>query len=622
MTNANSQSEFEVLLEYVRQSRGFDFTGYKRSTLTRRVLKRMHAINIESYGDYLDYLEVHPEEFNILFNTLLINVTAFFRDRPAWDYFSSEIIPCIMSRREPNEQIRIWSAGCASGEEAYTAAMAISDVIGTEQFRDRVKIYATDVDEEALAQARLGVYSPDKLKDLSDDQLALYFEQSNDKYSFRKDLRRSIIFGRHDLIQDAPISRLDLLICRNALMYFNAETQARIINHFHFALRDEGFLFLGKAETLLSHSSTFAVIDLKCRIFKKVPKLNLRDRMLVMSKASGGTVVERSSHQIRLREAAFDSGALARLVIDANGALALANQQARSLFNLSTRDLARPLQDLELSYRPVELRSCIEQVYQQRRTVNVYDAVYQTALGETIYLDVQVSPLFDPLSRILGISITFIDVTCYKRLREELEHSNQELEMAYEELQSANEELETTNEELQSSNEELETTNEELQSSNEELETMNEELQSTNEELQTLNDELEQRSKSTNQVNTFLESILSSLRDGVVVVDRKLEVQIWNHKAEDLWGLRTEEAVGQNFVNLDIGLPVAQLLETIRECLAQRTPEALKVTLEAINRRGRTIHCYVSCSSLIGTEPQPQGVILLMEEREEGGSGA
>ncbi|MBW4419961.1 MAG: PAS domain-containing protein [Myxacorys californica WJT36-NPBG1] len=621
MTNANSHSEFETLLEYIRQSRGFDFTGYKRSTITRRVLKRMHAINIESYGEYLDYLEVHPEEFNILFNTLLINVTAFFRDRAAWDYLSSEVIPRIMSRREPNEQIRIWSAGCASGEEAYTTAMAIADVIGVEEFRDRVKIYATDVDEEALAQARLGMYSPDKLKDLSDEQLALYFEQSDGEYSFRKDLRRSIIFGRHDLIQDAPISRLDLLICRNALMYFNAETQARIVNHFHFALRDEGFLFLGKAETLLSHGSTFAVIDLKCRIFTRLPRLNLRDHLSVISKTNGNNVVERPSHQIRLREAAFDSGTLARLVLDANGALALANERARNLFNLSTRDLARPLQDLELSYRPVELRSCVEQVYQQRRTVNVYDALYQTAQGETIYLDVQVSPLFDPLSRILGISITFIDVTCYKRLREELEHANQELEMAYEELQSANEELETTNEELQSSNEELETTNEELQSSNEELETMNEELQSTNEELQTLNDELQRRSKSINQANTFLESILASLRDGVVVVDRNLQVQIWNHKAEDLWGLRTEEAVGQNLLNLDIGLPVAQLLETIRECLAQRTPEALKVTLEAINRRGRTIHCSVSCSSLMEAELQPQGAILLMEEREEGGNG-
>lgn len=239
-------TEFEALLDYIRLSRGFDFTGYKRSSLTRRVNKRMQTVNIQGYSNYLDYLEVHPEEFNHLFNTLLINVTAFFRDRPAWEYLSSEIMPRILQAKDPKEPIRVWTAGCASGEEAYTIAIMLAELLGTEQFRERVKIYATDVDEEALNQARQATYLGRELHGLTSEQVEEFFEQNEDRYTFRKDLRRAVIFGRHDLIQDAPISKIDLLVCRNTLMYFNAETQSRILVRFHFALRDGGFIFWGK----------------------------------------------------------------------------------------------------------------------------------------------------------------------------------------------------------------------------------------------------------------------------------------------------------------------------------------------------------------------------------------
>jgi two-component system CheB/CheR fusion protein len=603
-------------LDYVKRSRGFDFTGYKRSSLMRRVSKRMQLVGIEGYSNYLDYLEVHPEEFSYLFNTLLINVTAFFRDRLAWEYLGNEIIPRIVARKEPNESIRVWSAGCASGEEAYTIAMLIAETIGIEQFRERVKIYATDVDEEALNQARQATYDARDLNGVLPHQVEMFFEQAENRHTFRKDLRRSVIFGRHDLIQDAPISKIDLLVCRNTLMYFNAETQSRILARFHFALRDSGFLFLGKAEMLLTHTKTFTPVDLKRRIFTKVPKLNLRDRLLIMAQTGNEEAVNHLSNHVRLREIAFDNGPLARIIVDANGLLALINEPARSLFNLTPRDVGRPLIDLELSYRPVELRSCIEQVYSERRIINLQDIEWQPPQGEGIYLDIQIAPLLDTGNTILGISLNFMDMTRHKRLQQELEHSTQELEMAYEELQATNEELETTNEELQSSNEELETTNEELQSTNEELETMNEELQSTNEELQTVNDELQRRSEELNQSNAFLESILTSLKRGVIVVDRDLYIQIWNYKAEDLWGLRADEAVTQNFLNLDIGLPVEQLRQPIRICLSGDASSSSEIMVDAINRRGRRIQCHVACTPLIGIQGQTQGVILLMEERE------
>ncbi|HKB04418.1 MAG TPA: PAS domain-containing protein, partial [Gemmataceae bacterium] len=318
-------------------------------------------------------------------------------------------------------------------------------------------------------------------------------------------------------------------------------------------------------------------------------------------------------NHIRVRESAFDSGAVPQVVIDTNGFLLLANQQARTQFNLATTDLGRPLKDLELSYRPADLRPAIEQAVFENRPVTLREVDWQRGPAEVEAVDVQVTPLRDHANNgTLGVSVTFTAVTQYKRLQEELRKINAELEHAYEELQSSNEELETTNEELQSTVEELETTNEELQSTNEELETMNEELQSANEELQTMNEELRQRSDELNQVNTFLESILGSFKGGVVVLDRDLMVLVWNQRAEDLWGLRPDEAREKHFLNLDIGLPVEKLRPAMRACLAGDAVPA--VTVDAVNRRGKTFHCQVTCTPLRGTDKDARGVILLMED--------
>jgi two-component system CheB/CheR fusion protein len=222
----------------------------------------------------------------------------------------------------------------------------------------------------------------------------------------------------------------------------------------------------------------------------------------------------------------------------------------------------------------------------------------------------------DNNTRLLGVSVAFVDMTAYHLLQEEVESTNQELETAYEELQSTNEELETTNEELQSTIEELETTNEELQSTNEELETINEELQSTNEELQTMNDETNRRSEELNKLNTFLESILASMRGAVVVLNQNYLVQVWSHKAEDLWGLRPNEVTNKNFLSLDIGLPVQQLMSPIHACLSGES-DSFRVLLDAVNRRGKQIQCNVTCTPLLtpGTNVVI-GVILVMEEVE------
>jgi two-component system, chemotaxis family, CheB/CheR fusion protein len=615
MTQVETTPEFEALLTHIKLSRGFDFTGYKRSSLKRRIDKRMQNLHIENYDRYTDYLEVHPDEYTQLFNTILINVTSFFRDKTTWDFIAQDVLPIIAASVREDDVIRVWSAGCAMGQEAYTVAMILAEHLGVERFSERVKIYATDLDEDALQIARQASYTAKDITDVPEALLEKYFERNNGSYTFRKDLRRSIIFGRHDLVQDAPISRVDLLICRNTLMYFNSETQGRVLSRFHFALRNSGFLLLGKAEMLFSYAHLFTPFDLKRRIFAKMPKVTLRERLMMMSQSSAEE--EDNTHlarYIRFRETAFDSSPVPQIVIDLNGFLVMANERARSLLKLSIEDVSRSLQDLEVVYRIPELRARIDEVYRERRPSLLKDIKWLTVSGDVRFLEAQIAPLIDNNTRLLGVSVAFIDMTAYHLLQEEIESANQELETAYEELQSTNEELETTNEELQSTVEELETTNEELQSTNEELETINEELQSTNEELQTMNDETNRRSEELNKLNTFLESILASMRGGVVVLNTHYQVQVWSHRAEDLWGLRSSEAAGKNFLSLDIGLPVQSLTGPVRTCLSGES-NGEQMLVDAVNRRGKSIRCNVTCTPLVTpTASSIIGVILVIEE--------
>jgi two-component system CheB/CheR fusion protein len=501
--------------------------------------------------------------------------------------------------------------------------MLLCEAIGEERFRNEVKIYATDVDDEALSQARHARFTQHELEPtVSDERRERFFEAVDSQWLFHNELRRSIIFGRHDLMQNPPISRIDLLMCRNTLMYFTADAQRRILASFHFALNPDGVLFLGKSEAIVTRTNLFEPIDVRWHLFSKARSLSRAERAVLPPlpfTADDGAAPGRDTMQ----RAAFEAAPVAQLVIDGEGVLMLANSQARTVFGLTSGQVGRPLKDLELSYRPVELRSAIDEVMATGQMLRLGETEWRSRTGDVHHLNVELAPL-RPDGPIAGVSVTFADVTRYRLLQFDFERSQRELSTAYEELQSTVEELETTNEELQSTNEELETTNEELHSTNEELETMNEELHSTNEELETMNEELQStneelettnnelrlRTNDLNQANRFLESILGGLAAAVVVLDIDLAVQVWNTAAEDLWGLRAYEVHGQHFLNLDIGLPVAELSSAIRSCLAGGGGEP--VLLPAINRRGRSIECVVSMSALRNGDGV-EGAIVVME---------
>jgi len=322
------------------------------------------------------------------------------------------------------------------------------------------------------------------------------------------------------------------------------------------------------------------------------------------------TAVNTADPLVRTWREALMSSSSALLGLDGEARVSLSNRRGDALFALGPRDVGRPFQDLEVSYRPVELRSAVQEAHSQRRAVLLRDTEWRRG-SDRQWFDVHVVPLLEADGRVLGTLLSFTDVSRSVELRGELEYANRELETAYEELQSTNEELETTNEELQSTVEELETTNEELQSTNEELETMNEELQSMNDELQSTNDELRERTDEVGKLNAFMSSVFAGLRTSVVVVDSNLLVQVWNEQAEELWGVRREEAAGRHLLSLDIGLPLDEVRPLVRSLLNGDEQEVTGV-IPAVNRRGRPVVVRVTASPLRYGD-DVNGVVLVME---------
>lgn len=491
----------------------------------------------------------------------------------------------------------------------------MAEAIGIDRLADRVKIYATDLDEEALATARQAIYPARELESIPPGLAEKYFVPVSNHFTLHRDLRKAVIFGRHDIVKDAPISKINLIACRNLLIYLSTETQAAVLPRLHYALVDRGHLFLGKAETQLARSKLFEPVDLKSRIFRKLAQEWKRSSAggLMMANENG---MGKLSPQTRLVEDLIDLSTTAYLVINAEGQIVFVNATARRLFDITEAEMGVPFQDLAISYRPTELRSRIEEVVRSGRSMRLDNVEFQRSTGDFSRIAIDIMPLYSAQSRHYATALAFHDTTRQFQLQIELEKAQESLETTIEELQSSNEELETTNEELQSTNEELETTNEELQSANEELETINEELHSSNEELQAANEELRASTEAASEYRRYSESVLRSINAGIIVLDSHLNVSSWNRWSENVWGLRSDEVIGAPFATLDLGLPVQKLRADINAVLTEDSRAVVR-ELEAIDRRGRHTVCRVTISPLVFEGDRIHGVVVIVEDVSE-----
>jgi two-component system CheB/CheR fusion protein len=531
----------DVLHAFLMQLRlrsGIDCTQYKSPTIRRRLSRLMAAARCKSLPDYLRYLTANPEAYQRLVSSFLIKVTGFFRDPALYRSLREEILPEIIEHsRKTKTEIRIWSAGCATGEEAYSVAILFADILGDQLDELDIRIFATDLDADSIAFARRGTYPPAALCRISPDMLQKYFTHVDDAYQIKKRIRSLIVFGEYDLGQRAPFPRIDLVLCRNVLIYFTKDLQQRTLQLFAFSLREGGYLVLGKSETTSPLPQYFANVHPMLKIFRRQG-----ERLMFAAPAFAGNtatpsrsnrrnpqrtpVIPRRSETSmrwslseRLGSFLFDSPT-GLVVVDRNYDIQTMNQSARQMLRIHGQGIGEDLIHLASDAPQQDLKGAIDDAFRKQKPVPREIAVTDTALDETAFLQLTCYPDSGGVSDapIQSVIIVLQDTTKDAkrrreleteavRIREELPHltkqiqellerqrslveANNELATANNELRSANDHLLIAAEEAEASAEEVETLNEEMQATSEELETLNEELQATVEELNTTNEEL------------------------------------------------------------------------------------------------------------------------------------
>jgi two-component system CheB/CheR fusion protein len=539
----------------LRNRTGYDFSQYRDRTFHRRIQRRMQVAQIEKLEDYVERLEKEPDEVGALFRDLLIGVTGFFRDSAAFEALETLVIPRIFEHKGAADEVRIWVPGCATGEEAYSLAILCAERLGKLPVHPKVMIFGTDIDDTALNAARAGRYPAPLLKDVSSERIRRFFASEAGTYRVAKELREMCIFSTHSIIRDPPFSRLDLISCRNLLIYFRAQLQDQVIPVFHYALRPGGFLFLGLSENVSRFAELFQPIDQKQRIFQRrgflaraavplAPFLpQIRDGR-APSHDRDGAPQHRAEILRRLSLAILESFAPVYIIVDeADQALLFSAGTGKYLQappGPPTRDIvamAHPGLRADLRAALRRAKETGQRVVRERIPVEINGGVHMIGLA--------VQPITEAEETAYGV--VFTDQGPARQLDESdgkgsesdetLRQIEQELQETRERLQATIEELEAANEEFRSSNEELVSVNEELQSTNEELETSKEELQSVNEELQTVNAELSGKIDELDRANTDLNNFIQSTQIATVFLDRNLVIRNFTPEVTRIFSL-------------------------------------------------------------------------------------
>jgi two-component system CheB/CheR fusion protein len=582
------ESRLPAIATILRNQTGHDFHGYKPNTFLRRIQRRMHVVRTTELDAYVERLRADPAEVQDLFQDLLIGVTQFFRDPAEFAVLEQRVIPELLKERRADDTLRIWVLGCSTGEEAYSLAMLVREATAAMDTPPHVQIFATDIDARALAVARAGRYLESIEKDVPPERLARWFVREGSTYCVHKDLREMCIFSAHNIIRDAPFSRIDLISCRNLLIYLNAELQERVIPLFHFALRPGGYLFLGPSENVTRHARLFQPMDRKHRIFRRLetavrvlpdfPLTARSDMRRVRGETAAPSRQPPGAMLSRRAERVVERYAPAYVVIDED--YQVLNFSGRTGPFLDPSTGVANLNLLNLVHRDLrlDLRAALHRAAADRKTARV--APLRMGLeGEARRVGLTVEPLSDSAQDAPSFVVLFHDYGVDlgqdsedtplnpSLLRDEhVLRLEGELRVTKDRLQATIEELESTNEELKSSNEEYQSINEELQSANEELETSKEELQSVNEELQTVNGELAHRITELARANSDLKNLLESTQIATLFLDNDLRVKSFTPSMSEVFHL-IESDLGRPIAHIASRVPYPDLGEDVRRVL-------------------------------------------------------
>jgi PAS domain S-box-containing protein len=595
-----TEGELREVLAILRSRTRHDFTNYKRSTLLRRLERRLQVTESENISEYLEYVRHHPEELQGLLRDLLISVTNFFRDPETFEALREKVIPRLFKGKGADDQVRVWVAGCATGEEAFTLAILLTEHADRLSNPPGIQIFATDIDEDAVVAARTSVFPDTIAADISPERLKRFFMKEGQYYRIKREIRERVLFAPHNILRDPPFSKLDLISCRNLLIYINRETQGRVLELFHFALRGEGYLFLGSSESAEGLPALFSPIDKKRRIYQCKPDGNGKPALVMPEHSRRETSRVSPPPQIilpppgefsvsELHFRMLESYAPPSVLINSDyEILHLSDHAGRYLRfagGVPSQNLLKVVHpDLRLELRTLLLTAAHDSDQLHYRSVNVQFN------GDSQVINIGVRPVANPNASPRFMLVFFEEDKEAKQphtmearsmasapaigasdvvwqLEEELERTKHQLHVNMEEY-------ETSNEELRAANEELQAMNEEMRSATEELETSKEELQSVNEELTTVNNELKEKIEENSRTASDLQNLMASTEIGTFFLDRTLRIKLYTPPVEGLF----------NIIPSDVGRPFAHLTHKLNYPRMAEDAEGVLSDLQTIER--------------------------------------
>ncbi len=624
------EAEVARVFSLLRKTHGIDFTHYKPNTIDRRVRRRMALTKIDDVQHYVDLLRENPAELDLLYRDLLIQVTSFFRDGEVFEALKRDVLPAVVREAGARQPLRVWVPGCATGEEVYSVAIALLEVVQATGTHYPIQIFGTDISDRAVDFARAGLYPATAVAEMAEERLRRFFTKESDSYRVTRPVRDCCIFARQDVTKDPPFSKLDLISCRNVMIYLGAVLQRRVISVFHYALRPGGYLLLGSSETIGGFGELFAAVDRKHRIYRK------RETMLAPLPPAVEYAPREIAERPSMDDAAFGAGnpfreadrvLLARYApvgVIVNENLDVLQFRGRTSSFLEPPPGTASFNLLKMAREGLlgELRGAIQTAKKSNTPVR-RESIRVNNNGGSILANIDVIPFLSPAKEKLLI-VLFEEAPAEKRnaaLRgkkrltaheeRQVERLKRELEATREYLQSIIEEQEAMNEELRSANEEIQSSNEELQSTNEELETAKEELQSSNEELTTLNEELETRNQELAVVNNDLVNILTAVDIPIVMLDRGLRIRRFNPGAQR----------ALNVIPTDIGRPLNDIrTPLVIENLHEQAGEVIETLetreLEVKDHTGREYSLRIRPYRT--TDDRIEGAVIVLVEFRKG----